>query len=1132
MINSFRHVAASIALVMCLCSAAVADTYRVGPAERHKRVSTIAARLRPGDVVEITGDITDSFTLSADGYADRPITVRGITRIENGRVVRPRITPPRPGITVWCKGDWNVLEGLELVGRVDQAGEQFCGIKQSCDNLLIRNCVFRNFSWKAIVGSSDAGSVTIEFCEFESSGVGDARHTVDLWSWTRGAIVTVQHCYFHDGTGGALLKTHAPRNVIRYNWFESPYHCALAIVDSIGPLPLESPLYPMHSDIVGNVFVMGWSPGDQFAFMRIGGEHKKTAGTEGNFNIAHNLFLHTNNVPEGFSALDEAVHMRVLGNIDNIRLYNNVFLEAGVAGAALYSRGKTWDTPRTVAFQKRRGHGEPIIDGSNNWISGKTANVPDGLRNTIRGRNPGFVDLVNLDFHPGKDSELAGSGLRELPAGDVGKLVPEYEPQRGIPVDMSPVKRKSATSPAIGPFAATDLPADSDGVGELLLSAGDNGTDYTWPLAYGRCRQKALAALREGNNLNALAAAKGQFVFSPLDDVSMKAAVESVKEMLIALHGDGVSASAFEEYARLGPWGEDGKPGTEDDIKSPIDDIPVLYPHQERNEDWYKSLDRSLSDRAAMHEFSQDLITWYDTGKAFARLEGGRVEEAMEILVAILGDVAGRPAAHDTDNLELLVNQDILDRVTVGLSVAYRTVNGTIAGMDAYIDSCRNYAKYGSTGPDNRIGTEDDLAVPLLKMVRSVREEEETSFVPETGNNQAGGDVAVPERLQAIEYARRLTVLKLGQIAKHADGGKADPFLFIGPTAGEMPSRIREEFRRSGPLQDAFDGGEGEQMALTVAGALEVSDRAVVDAYKTVLAAGVKGEAALKARAYLSAYVVASHNALGFAGVSSLIARELTGGELPVFLLEDMIVQTANVPEAMRVFRMLDSVESLSWPEGERVRLLGELADLAIRKGDRQRAYMALRKIAATAESLVAEKAQFRMVEIASRHFSAVKKKALGNKARRTVKVAASEAAGICAEYVRRFPEGNHTETAMFLKGIYEHERGNEEQAIRAMKNFRSAFPHSRYTAQSLLVEGIGTASTGDRDAAIAIFENIVERYPDSATVPKALLHMGRLHLDSNNKGKAKEIFHRICDFYPETTEATSAKEYIRAIDN
>ena len=120
----------------------------------------------------------------------------------------------------------------------------------------------------------------------------------------------------------------------------------------------------------------------------------------------------------------------------------------------------------------------------------------------------------------------------------------------------------------------------------------------------------------------------------------------------------------------------------------------------------------------------------------------------------------------------------------------------------------------------------------------------------------------------------------------------------------------------------------------------------------------------------------------------------------------------------------------------------------------------------------------------------------------------------------------------MFLKGIYEHERGNEKRAIESMKSFRSAFPHSRYIAQSLLVEGIGTASTGDRNAAIAIFEGIAERYADSATAPKALLHMGRLHLDSNNKGKAKEIFHRICDFYPETTEATSAKEYIRAIDN
>ncbi len=96
MTNSFRRIAVSAALVTCVCSAAVADTYRVGPAERHKRVSTITARLRPGDVVEITGDITDSFTLSADGYAGRPITIRGITRIEEWRVVRPHRAPAAP----------------------------------------------------------------------------------------------------------------------------------------------------------------------------------------------------------------------------------------------------------------------------------------------------------------------------------------------------------------------------------------------------------------------------------------------------------------------------------------------------------------------------------------------------------------------------------------------------------------------------------------------------------------------------------------------------------------------------------------------------------------------------------------------------------------------------------------------------------------------------------------------------------------------------------------------------------------------------------------------------------------------------------------------------------------------------
>jgi len=440
-------------------SVATAEVYRVGPGEEYPKISDVAHTLHAGDTVEVTGDIVDHFTLTAHGTYDKPVTIRGVTRVEDGAIVRPRVTLST-GVTslATCKGNRTVLEGLDLDGGPSTETRRAIGVRHVCDDLTIRNCRFRNFSFKAIIGAPEAGGITMEFCEFDSNGAVENLHTVDIWSFTPGATMRVEHCWFHDGTGGALLKSHAPRNVIRYNWFENPYSTCLAVVDVIAePVFItdseRSSLYPMHSDIVGNVFFQGWSPGAKFAALRLGGESRQTPGTEGDFHIAHNLFVNTTSRTE-VTPPDEpaAVHLRVNGNVDRIRAYNNVFLEYGVSETGVYMPGKGWDTPRTTAFRERRGHGEPIVEGANNWVSVKTVGIPEGLVNTLRGINPHFVDLVNFDFRPAKDSPLAGAGLWPLPQGRIVELAPEYEPQRGIPADLKPVPRRKATPPAIGPF--------------------------------------------------------------------------------------------------------------------------------------------------------------------------------------------------------------------------------------------------------------------------------------------------------------------------------------------------------------------------------------------------------------------------------------------------------------------------------------------------------------------------------------------------------------------------------------------------------------------------------------------------------------------------------------------------------
>ena len=441
--------ALSFSILLGLPRNAAAKEYRVGPGEKNTLLSHVADALAPGDTVLITGDIRDSVKLTRDGWHGEPITIRGLTRIENGRIVRPKMTRSQSSYIMSCAADWIVVEGIEFDGEPGGKNPTSTGVSVGGSNVVLRNCLFVGFRRRALACSPPAGNITVEFCEFDASA------SVDIRSSTPGAVATVQFCWFHDLRREGMLRMYGPRNIVRYNWFENPASAAIKIVDRRvysrrGQDARPSGLYPMHTDIVGNVFFTGWSPGSQYAVLSLGGAAEDEAGTEGDFHIAHNLFVMTR-VADG----DPGVHMLVHGNVDHVRAYNNVFVELGGPGCRIYERGNVWEVPTTDAFRKKRGNGEPIVEGSNNWISEKSIGIPEGFMDTLRGINPKFVDLVNFDFHPGKDSPLVGAGMWPLPMGRVAELVPEYEPQRGIPLDLKPKARK-AVPPSIGPFEAAE----------------------------------------------------------------------------------------------------------------------------------------------------------------------------------------------------------------------------------------------------------------------------------------------------------------------------------------------------------------------------------------------------------------------------------------------------------------------------------------------------------------------------------------------------------------------------------------------------------------------------------------------------------------------------------------------------
>jgi hypothetical protein len=443
----------SLALLIASVPAA-AGTYRVGKAGQYADVSSIVEKVLPGDVIELVGDITDSFMLSRNGTPEHPIVVRGIARVVAGRTRRPRITVTNSTMSgVTLAGDWIVLEGVEVTGALGLDDWGYA-VLVTGSHVTVRDCFIHHNRASGLGAAKFADDLLVEFCEFDSNGSGMGLHSMYFASGRPSAKVTVQFCYVHDGTGGNLLKSRFPRNIIRYNWFESPYFFALNLV---GPQVLSDDgdrkpannVYPLHSDIIGNVVIQGASPGSGYALMSVGGEGDTCPGTEGDFDLSHNLFLATQS--PGHRSIVLLVH----GNVDHLRLYDNVFLGRGNAPFVLYERGNVWSTPRTHDFVERRQNADPILEGRRNWISQAATNVPVPLSDTLRGSNPRFADFLDNDFHPRPDSPLAGAGIWPLPAGSSTDLVPVFEPQRCVAPGLKPKPRTHGPPVSIGPLEVT-----------------------------------------------------------------------------------------------------------------------------------------------------------------------------------------------------------------------------------------------------------------------------------------------------------------------------------------------------------------------------------------------------------------------------------------------------------------------------------------------------------------------------------------------------------------------------------------------------------------------------------------------------------------------------------------------------
>ncbi|HTL53122.1 MAG TPA: hypothetical protein VL860_11145, partial [Planctomycetota bacterium] len=306
-------------------------TYTVGVGKTFARLSDLTERLLPGDLVELYTPIVDCVVLDRPGQPGNPITIRGIGE-------HPVAVDAAGGReTFRLLGDHYRLENLEITGGA------FRGVNHRNHDLTVLGCYIHH-NGNGIMGADHVctGDIHINRCEFFANGAGLYAHQMYLCSYRPGAQAIVEHCYIHDATGGANLKTRMPRNLIRYNWLENAASYAVDMVDADKCNGITE-----GGDFYGNV-VLAAENYTTKQLVHLGSDQDCSPGNRGRFRLTHNLFVTV-------STMTRVINVH--GIVGEVALYNNIFLGRRERFAAAVGAGG-WPLDTQIGR----------IVARNNWI--------------------------------------------------------------------------------------------------------------------------------------------------------------------------------------------------------------------------------------------------------------------------------------------------------------------------------------------------------------------------------------------------------------------------------------------------------------------------------------------------------------------------------------------------------------------------------------------------------------------------------------------------------------------------------------------------------------------------------------------------------------------------------------------
>ena len=193
-------------------------------------------------------------------------------------------------------------------------------------------------------------------------------------------------------------------------------------------------------------------------------------------------------------------------------------------------------------------------------------------------------------------------------------------------------------------------------------------------------RARGYASLLKGDADAALCEFRRAYAAAP--GANITDVIYDIATAIKAVDGHVLRANRYLEHQKYGPAGKDGKAGTTDDLRNPLEAVP-----------WSVSPDQLKAIEARIASCGSDYTGLRRKGRLLLSI--GRAEEALKAM----------QDAFDLCDIDVAA----LRRAIMDVATAIKAVDGHMFRANEYL----LYQKYGSAGKDGIKGTKDDLVNPL-----------------------------------------------------------------------------------------------------------------------------------------------------------------------------------------------------------------------------------------------------------------------------------------------------------------------------------------------------------------------------------------------------------------------------------